>query len=163
MTLPDGDPRHGTSTGYQYHRCRCETCRRYKRDYERQHRARRARETTCPQCGGPGGEHRDDVCRACYEHHRRTGRRRSQPAPTTAPSAAKSEHSELPIRYHVVAADGTPVDDGQRFYVLDYTADPDAHAVLLEYARRIRDRGDREHAASLTNELIAAGRPQGRT
>lgn len=37
-SLPVGDPRHGTPTGYTYWRCRCHKCRAYIATYARQRR-----------------------------------------------------------------------------------------------------------------------------
>jgi hypothetical protein len=38
--LEPGDSRHGTTTGYNYFKCRCELCRRAFADYMREYRKR---------------------------------------------------------------------------------------------------------------------------
>ncbi len=38
--LAADDPRHGTSVGYTYHRCRCDACRTFQREYLRSYRKR---------------------------------------------------------------------------------------------------------------------------
>ena len=39
----DGDHRHGRTTTYKYHRCRCDECRAAWSDYHRELRQRRQR------------------------------------------------------------------------------------------------------------------------
>ena len=43
MTLPPGDPRHGTRGGYGNHRCRCEACTKANRDKSREYNHRTGR------------------------------------------------------------------------------------------------------------------------
>lgn len=43
MTLAPDDPRHGTTTGYRAHRCRCDRCRSALADYMREYRHRTGR------------------------------------------------------------------------------------------------------------------------
>lgn len=58
--LPDGDARHGTATGYNYFRCRCEKCRVWNRgqkrtvsDADRRRRARAERAAVGLPAGDP--------------------------------------------------------------------------------------------------------------
>lgn len=44
MSLAPDDPRHGTETGYTYHRCRCDPCREAHRCYHRNRRGSDARD-----------------------------------------------------------------------------------------------------------------------
>lgn len=71
--LSDDDPRHGTYNGYSNHDCRCDACRAANTVYMAEKRAERAAETTCPNCGGPGGVYAENTCRRCVQHKVRTG------------------------------------------------------------------------------------------
>jgi hypothetical protein len=69
---------HGTSSGYTYHRCRCDECKAFQREA---HRAWRARARSYPADRIPHGEQgyntygcRCDICRTDHRDYRREQR-----------------------------------------------------------------------------------------
>lgn len=68
--LGDGDPYHGTVTGYDYYRCRCAACKEAWREYNIELRANRKASRPDPrvhppQCAVSAATYRNWGCRCC--------------------------------------------------------------------------------------------------
>lgn len=65
VTLAPDDPRHGTPTGYNNWRCRCEPCK--EADRAAQHLYRERTKLPCSQCGAPRRRRsKTGLCQPCY-------------------------------------------------------------------------------------------------
>jgi 5-methylcytosine-specific restriction endonuclease McrA len=72
---------HGTSHGYNYHKCRCEQCKQWVRDYQRAYYRRKGRHRDPAYFAGYYKANKERIVEnAMRNAERRRARRRTQPA-----------------------------------------------------------------------------------